>query len=129
MAERPKTINQASDDFRYIKMSINVNQLNKDWFVVGEKGVYANITLALQPNGKLDNYGNLGMVTQDVPKEIYAKEVKLPKEKKTKGPILGNGAEFARAGHESSPGSTDGLKSFGQMSDADKKKLNDDLPF
>jgi len=95
MADRPKTKNLASDSKRFIKMSINVKKLNKAWFHVADSGeVYANLTLQMLPNGELDRYGNLGMITQDVPKKIYEAEKDLPKNQKSQGEILGNGAEL-----------------------------------
>lgn len=106
MAERPKTKNQASDQKRFIKLRINVRDINKAWLVAGEKGDYLDMTLQMLPDGKLDKFGNLGMITQDVPKSIYEKEKQLPKTEKTQGAILGNGAELDwNSNTESQPGS------------------------
>lgn len=108
--KRPEGINQASDKVRYIKQRIDVSKLKKSWFFVGDKGVYADITLALLPDGTVDAYGNLGMITQDVPKAIAVKEKSLPKEKKSRGEILGNGRENKWENNqiENAPGSNAG---------------------
>jgi len=99
MAEKngnqPNRINKAGDFKRYIRMSIDVTKLKKDWFYVSKdpetgevKAVYAKLTLVMQPDGTVDKYGQLGFVVQEVPKEV-AKE-----NKDLKGPILGNGEEL-----------------------------------
>lgn len=67
---------------KIIKLRIDVKKLIRDWFFVGEKGTYADITLLY--NEKQDSYGCNGMLVQDVPKAIYEKDKSL------KGPILGN---------------------------------------
>lgn len=122
MTDRPKTRNQCSDDKkRYIKMSLDVTKVNNKWFIEGEKGTYLNITLSMLPNGELDRYGNLGMVTQDVPKVIRDKEKDLPKDKKSVGAILGNGAEFEPIVPEGTPGSDTGKLV--------SEEAMDDLPF
>lgn len=122
--QRPKTKNLCSDEKRFIKMKIDVTKFNKDWFFEGEKGVYADITLAMLPDGDLDDYGNLGMVTQDVPKSVYEAEKKLQKEKKTRGPILGNGAEmdWNAQNEEARPGAESGKMGVSE-------DVADDLPF
>lgn len=119
--QRPPTKNQASDKKRFIKMSIDVQKIKKEWLFAGEKGTYLNVTLQLLPDGELDQHGNLGMITQDVPKEIYEAEKSLPKAQKTLGPILGNGAEMDWApSTEAVPG-----QEIGAMGAAE----DDDLPF
>ena len=117
MAERPKTTNKSSDQKRFIKISIDVTKIKKDWLFQGEKGTYLNITLGMLPDGETDNYGNLGMITQDVPKEVFSKD------RAAKGPILGNAAEFEPkpAVFEGQPG-----QEAGKMMSDDSM---DDLPF
>lgn len=109
-------VNQCSDKKRFIKMRLNVLEFNKEWFFQGEEGVYTDITLALLPNGTLDRYGHLGMVTQDVPKAVYQAD------KTIQGNILGNGFEFKQKSPEGSV-----------TSNIEKKPINDgvadDLPF
>lgn len=117
--ERPPTRNVASDKKRFIKISIDVQKIRKDWLFAGEKGTYLNVTLQMLPDGELDQHGNLGMITQDVPKEVYEAEKSLPKAQKTLGPILGNGAEMDWAPQtESIPG-----QEVGTMGAAEDEKL------
>lgn len=95
--QRPKTINKSSDSQRTINISIDVKKLIKEWFVSGEKSTYINLTLKMLPDGEVDNYGNLGYVTQIPPKSVKEEQNKLPKEERTKWPIVGNGTEFEYA--------------------------------
>lgn len=128
--DRPKTVNNSSDEKRFIKLNIDVTKINKDWLVVGEKGTYLNITLAMLPDGELDGYGNLGMITQDVPKSIFENERTVPSDKKTRGSILGNAAEFQRRNFDEAgqPGSNAG-KTMGNIPKKDADDADDDLPF
>lgn len=121
---RPETTNKSSDSKRYIEMSIDLDEVIKDWIFIGEKekkngrkGKYLHITLALLPDGQLDGYGNLGMVTQKVPKEVYIEN------KETRGPILGNGSEFKRKSSE--PEGQPGVETAKRGVDED----DIDLPF
>lgn len=104
MADRPKTKNVASDQKRFIKISINVQEIIKDWIHGGAKGAYLNCTLHMLPDGELDKFGNLGFITQDVPKVVYEKD------KSAKGPILGNAAEldWSNRSEEGIPGAETG---------------------
>jgi len=128
--ERPKTVNyEKGEQKRFIKMSINVGKANKDLFTVTDKGdVFMSCTLQMKPNGEVDKYGNLGMVTQDVPNEIYQKEKHLPVAQRTQGVILGNGAEFERRVPDGMPGGNAGTP-LAEMSEEDKSAAMDDLPF
>jgi hypothetical protein len=120
--KRPATKNQASDQKRFIKMSIDVTKINKDWLFVGDNGaVYLNCTLQMLPNGELDRFGNLGMITQDVPKAVYEAEKNKPKNEKSQGEILGNGAELDWKPEVHTPGSETGQMGAGE--------IKDDLPF
>lgn len=110
--KRPPTKNQASNETRFIKMSLDVRKILKEWIRSGQTGDYLNITLHMKPDGQVDKYGNLGMITQDVPTEVYkeAEATEKGSGRKIKGPILGNGAEFAwdQTSKEGAPGSNDG---------------------
>ena len=128
MAERPKTTNKSSDQKRFIDISIDVTKINNDWLFVGEKGTYLHMTLAMMPDGEIDNFGNLGMITQKVPKKVYEAELKLPKNQKQRGAILGNAAEFERKGMEGMPGAEEG-EMVGNKSEKEKEEIKDDLPF
>ncbi len=116
--KRPKGINHArSDKKRFLKISLNVMEINKDWLHPGEKGaVYMNCTLHLMPDGTVDKFENLGFITQDVPKAIYSKDTTV------KGKILGNAAEFE---YEGSGAHTPGSETGAAMS----PEIVDDLPF
>lgn len=109
-------VNKHSDKKRFIKMRLNVLKINKEWLFQGQEGVYADITLVLLPDGTVDKYGHCGMITQDVPKEVYKEN------KDTQGEILGNGFEFAPRAQEGSPAQKAG--SLG-LNDG----MADDLPF
>lgn len=125
MAERKiQGVNIASNEKRFIKISLNVQEINKDWLLPGEKGTYLNITFALLPDGEVDRYTNCGMVTQDVPKFVYEKEKNLPKAEKTQGNILGNGFEFPKMGSDVKPGETLDR----ELTEEEKAEMND-LPF
>lgn len=110
MAEKPKTVNQSSPEKRFIDISIDVKKINKDWLFEGEKGTYLHMTLQMLPDGLIDGYGNLGMVTQKVPKKVWDDEKSLPVAEKSRGAILGNAAEFERkkASSEGAPGTEAG---------------------
>lgn len=117
MVDKPKTHNKASKEKRFIKFSLNVREIKKEWLHVGEKGgVYMNCTFHMMPDGEIDRFGNMGFVTQDPPKEVYTKD------KEAKGEILGNGCEFVPRGFEGAPGTE-----TGKLMGSDG--LNDDLPF
>jgi hypothetical protein len=63
-----------------LTLKINVKAFHKDAFYVGEKGTYATISVFV--NDEKDEYGNFGMIRQDLGKER--------REAGEKGPILGN---------------------------------------
>jgi len=65
-----------------IKVKIDCKKIDKTKLFHGEKGVYLDITLLENKDGK-DQYGNNFMVVQDVPK--------ADREAGIKGAILGNG--------------------------------------
>ena len=115
---KPKGINIAKKDKRFIKMRLNLTLIKKEWLFRGEKGLYADVTLHMLPDGIVDAYGNLGMITQDVPSEIYKTD------KNAKGAIIGNGQEvvWQSANSEGAPGSKAGTL-------AKDEDFEDDLPF
>ena len=63
-----------------IKLNIDVTKLSKQRLHKGAKGTYANLTVLLKDAP--DQYGNDGMVVEDVSKE--------ERESGTKGAIVGN---------------------------------------
>lgn len=126
MADKPKGVNRASKEKRFIQCRIDVTKIKKEWLFVGEKGVYLDFTLSMLPDGEVDKFENLGMITQAVPKDVYKSEVKLPADKRSRGEILGNATEFERKGAEGAPGSGQGTL-MAETKDSDG--ISDDLPF
>ena len=64
-----------------VSLKINVSQIDKARLFSGQKGKYLDCTVFIDIND-LDQYGNSGMITQDVSKDEKASGVK--------GNILGN---------------------------------------
>jgi hypothetical protein len=72
-----------------LSLKINVSQIDKARLFAGQKGKYLDCTIFVDLD-QLDQYGNSGMITQDVTKEEKAQGVK--------GNILGNGKIFWKEG-------------------------------
>lgn len=133
MADEKKklpTKNKSSQKTRQIDLSIDVNMLNKEWFYTsdrinkkGKNAVYAKLRLLMRPDGEVDKYGNLGMIVEVVPTEIYKAEKNLPDDQKTQGAILGNGTEIDWDAINGGPGSAENV-SMGVT-----EEIEDDLPF
>ena len=68
-----------------LSLKINTSQIDMNRLFAGAKGNYLDCTIFVDL-AELDQYGNSGMVTQDVSKEEKANGVK--------GNILGNGKVF-----------------------------------
>ena len=68
-----------------LSLKINTSQIDMNRLFAGAKGSYLDCTIFVEL-AELDQYGNSGMVTQDVSKDEKAKGVK--------GNILGNGKVF-----------------------------------
>ena len=64
-----------------VSLKLSVDKIDKDRLFRGAKGVYLDATVFIDLD-QLDQYGNSGMITQDVKKE--------EKDQGVKGPILGN---------------------------------------
>jgi hypothetical protein len=64
-----------------VSLKINVSMIERDRMFKGAKGTYLDATVFIDL-ADLDQYGNSGMITQDVSKDEKAQGVK--------GPILGN---------------------------------------
>ena len=64
-----------------VSLKIDVSKIEKGRLFKGQKGTYLDATVFIDLD-QLDQYGNSGMVTQDVTKE--------EKDQGVKGPILGN---------------------------------------
>ena len=68
-----------------LSLKINLNDIDMARVFQGKKGQYLDATIFVNMD-ELDQYGNSGMITQDVSKEEKAQNVK--------GNILGNGKVF-----------------------------------
>lgn len=136
------TKNMAAD--KIINIRINVKKINKQWLYEGEKGTYLDAVVWF--NEEQDEYESNGMITQSVPQNIRERESKVPKEKKTRGEILGNCRVFEKSegASESVPGKgskKEKEKAAAAKSTSKKKKVEeeeededaeevvDDLPF
>lgn len=64
-----------------VSLNLNVSKIDKERLFRGEKGVYCDATVFIDLD-QLDQYGNSGMITQDVTKD--------EKQNGVKGNILGN---------------------------------------
>jgi hypothetical protein len=64
-----------------VSLKIDVSKIDKNRLFKGAKGVYLDATVFIDLD-QLDQYGNSGMITQDVSKE--------EKQQQVKGAILGN---------------------------------------
>ena len=64
-----------------VRIKLDVSKIEKARLFKGAKGVYLDATCFIDLSEK-DQYGNSGMVTQDVSKE--------ERDQKIRGPILGN---------------------------------------
>ncbi len=70
-----------------VSLKVDVTKIEKARLFSGQKGKYLDATVFIDLD-ELDQYGNSGMITQDVTKE--------EKQAGTKGPILGNAKVFWR---------------------------------
>ena len=70
-----------------LSLKINVSMIEKARLFEGKKGKYLDATIFVDLD-ELDQFGNSGMITQDV--------TKAEKDAGTRGPILGNGKIFWR---------------------------------
>lgn len=68
-----------------VSLKIDVSKIDKARLFSGQKGTYLDATIFVDLD-QLDQYGNSGMITQDVSKDEKAQGIK--------GNILGNGKVF-----------------------------------
>lgn len=73
-----------------VKLKVDVSKINKDLLFTGSKGVYLDATVFVDIN-EPDQYGNNGMIVQDVSQEA--------RQAGNKGPILGNVKVFWKDGN------------------------------
>ena len=70
-----------------VRLNINCSAIDKARLFPGQKGKYLNATVFIDMDEQ-DQYGNNGMITQDVSKEERDQDIR--------GPILGNCQVFYR---------------------------------
>ena len=107
-----------------ISLKIDVSKIDKNRLFKGAKGVYLDCT-AFVDLDDLDQYGNSGMITQDVTKE--------EKDSGTKGPILGNSKIFWKGEGKQASQSDQYQSSQDRQAPKASNPLiddfNDDVPF
>lgn len=99
-----------------VSFNINVKEIEKARLVSGKKGAYLNATVFINLD-QLDEYGNSGMITQDVSKE--------ERDAGTRGPILGNARVFWKSNGQA-PQKQSGQS---QSNDFGSDDFDDDVPF
>lgn len=77
-----------------VSLKINVSQIEKERLFSGSKGKYLDATVFIDLD-QVDQYGNNGMITQDISKE--------EKQKNMQGAILGNAKIFWRDNTQQNP--------------------------
>ena len=97
-----------------IKLNIDVTKIDKKRLHKGAKGTYANFTVLLRDQP--DQYGNDGMIVEDVSKE--------EREAGTKGTILGNAKIVGNSGNQPQRAANSG----GQRKPNDASWIDDDEP-
>ena len=102
-----------------VTLKINVLEIEKARLFKGAKGTYLDATVFIE-TAELDQYGNSGMITQDVSKDERAQGVK--------GNILGNCKVFwSENGQAPQPGQQpSGQAAANQQQPIDD---SDDIPF
>ena len=102
-----------------VTLKIDVTKIDKDRLFVGQKGKYLDATVFIDTAG-LDQYGNSGMITQDVSKDERAQGVK--------GNILGNCKVFWS---ENGQAPQQGQQPSGQAAANQQQPIDDsdDIPF
>ena len=105
-----------------IRLKINVDMIDKARLFRGNKGTYLDAT-AFVDLDQLDQYGNSGMITQDV--------AKTEKDAGVKGAILGNARVFWRDSGSETGNSrpTSGEQSQHKTSQPTFDNFDDDIPF
>lgn len=106
-----------------VGIKIDVSAIEKARLHKGAKGTYLDATAFIDLD-ELDQYGNSGMVTQDVSKE--------ERQAGTKGPILGNTRVFWKEDGQAPQQNTSAPQGGGQSEPAPQGDLDDfdeDLSF
>jgi len=100
-----------------VQVKIDVAKIDKALLYKGSKGVYLDATVFIDVNTP-DQYGNHGMVTQDISKEA--------KDAGEKGPILGNVKIFWRDSNKAQP---TGKPTSKPARSTKGDSFDDDIPF
>ena len=98
-----------------VAIKLDVSKIDKARLFKGAKGMYLDATAFIDLD-ELDQYGNSGMITQDVTKE--------EKDSGTKGAILGNSKVFWRdGGQQAAP------QAAPQAASSSFEDFSGDIPF
>ena len=100
-----------------VSLKIDVTKIDKARLFKGQKGTYLDATAFIDLDN-LDDYGNSGMITQDVSKDERAQGVK--------GNILGNSKVFFKDGQSAQQAPRPEVQNFQQ---AQGCVIDDDIPF
>ena len=103
-----------------VSLKIDVSKIDKNRLFKGNKGTYLDCTAFIDLN-ELDQYGNSGMITQDVTKE--------EKEAGTKGAILGNCKLFWTGDGRQQAANHSSQQAHQQGQQAAPDNFDDDIPF
>ena len=98
-----------------ISLNLDVTKIDKARLYKGEKGTYLNVTTFVDLD-EADQYGNHGMITQDVSKE--------EREQKVQGAILGNVKVFWKGEGQQSNAPPANASQAAPSAD-----FSDDIPF
>ena len=101
-----------------VRVKIDVSKIDKELLFKGSKGTYLDATVFIDPN-QADQYGNHGMITQDVSKEA--------RDKGEKGNILGNVVVFWQG--DSKPQGQSQQKPVQQAAPSSFDNFDDDIAF
>lgn len=100
-----------------VNLKIDVTNIDKNLLVRGQKGTYLDATVFINPD-EADQYGNHGMITQEVGKE--------KRDAGDRGAILGNAKVFWSDSQQAKSQSGTDKPQKGQPGFDD---LSDDIPF
>ena len=104
-----------------VSLKIDVTKIDKARLFNGQKGTYLDATAFIDLD-QLDQYGNSGMVTQDVSKDERAQGVK--------GNILGNSKVFFKDGQGAQQAPQQAAQNFQQApQQAQGGVIDHDIPF
>jgi len=105
-----------------VRVKIDVSKIDKELLFKGSKGTYLDATVFIDPN-QADQYGNHGMITQDVSKEA--------RDKGEKGNILGNVVVFWQGDSkpQGAPSQSGQEQSQPQAAPSNFDNFDDDIPF